>query len=350
LRGCLSGILPLGLRSAKSQKSQAWRILFQSVLKLQVGFYGEFKIAWDLQIDRPVRAVHPPVHRPPPRPSAVTRSLWRQRYRWNDASIAAASSQTTVIHKPPKSTEVVYPFSMDPVLREHYRSPWGRVRVGRMLEDMDSLAGYVAFEHADDDDDATRPPLLATASVEAITIGRGGPRLEEDMKMSGQVVWTGATSLDVRIQATQGGKMVLGALLTFVAREAVTGAPHPVNQLRPEAPADQELYCERQRTHVRRKAQRANGGPPPLSLEAAAAAGRLLEEAKSRRDLPALADPHAILAGDTALEVVFVAQPQQRNLYGRIFGGFLMRRALELAHCVAYMFTASRTSVGEGFM
>lgn len=28
-----------------------------------------------------------------------------------------------------------------------YRNPWGAVRIGRLLEDLDSLAGNVAFRH-----------------------------------------------------------------------------------------------------------------------------------------------------------------------------------------------------------
>ena len=51
-----------------------------------------------------------------------------------------------------------------------YRNPWNRVRVGRLLEDMDSLAGYVAFLHCDDGDGGRLPPLLVTAAVERIAI------------------------------------------------------------------------------------------------------------------------------------------------------------------------------------
>jgi acyl-coenzyme A thioesterase PaaI-like protein len=68
----------------------------------------------------------------------------------------------------------------------------------------------------------------------------------------------------------------------------------------------------------------------------------LLAEARTKRDLPALADPHALLLDETAMDNTFTAQPQQRNLQGRIFGGFLMRRAFELAHSAAYLFSAAR--------
>lgn len=28
-----------------------------------------------------------------------------------------------------------------------YRNPWDEVRLGRLLEDLDSLAGFIAFNH-----------------------------------------------------------------------------------------------------------------------------------------------------------------------------------------------------------
>ena len=37
----------------------------------------------------------------------------------------------------------------------------------------------------------------------------------------------------------------------------------------------------------------------------------------------------------------FICQPQQRNIHGRIFGGFLMRRAFELAFSTAYAFAGA---------
>jgi acyl-coenzyme A thioesterase 9 len=54
-------------------------------------------------------------------------------------------------------------------------------------------------------------------------------------------------------------------------------------------------------------------------LQEALAASQLLV------DMPALADPLAIAAEETSLSNAFVCQPQQRNMHGRIFGGFLMR-------------------------
>ena len=55
-----------------------------------------------------------------------------------------------------------------------------------------------------------------------------------------------------------------------------------------------------------------------------------------------LADGGAVLMDSTRLSNTFTCQPQSRNMHGRIFGGFLMRRAYELAYATVYMFAGSK--------
>ena len=40
--------------------------------------------------------------------------------------------------------------------------------------------------------------------------------------------------------------------------------------------------------------------------------------------------------GDAVLKNVHICHPQSRNIYGKVFGGFLMRNAFELAWVNAY--------------
>eukprot|EP01035_Chromulina_nebulosa_P018383 gene18383-24082_t len=57
--------------------------------------------------------------------------------------------------------------------------------------------------------------------------------------------------------------------------------------------------------------------------------------------MPALAHPNAVLMKATALENSFVCQPQSGNTAGRVFGGFLMHRAYDLALATGYTFAGS---------
>jgi acyl-coenzyme A thioesterase 9 len=68
----------------------------------------------------------------------------------------------------------------------------------------------------------------------------------------------------------------------------------------------------------------------------------LLKEAGPLINLPSLADPNSILIESTKLSNAMIAQPQVQNLHNRIFGGFLVRRAFELAFANAYVFGGAR--------
>jgi hypothetical protein len=51
----------------------------------------------------------------------------------------------------------------------------------------------------------------------------------------------------------------------------------------------------------------------------------LLRDSRVLTELPALAATDAVPMASSALENTFVTQPQQQNMHGRVFGGFLMR-------------------------
>ena len=102
-----------------------------------------------------------------------TKKLWIDRLQREKKSIEG-SSLPVPCAVPPKKLSISYPFSSSPLLQEQalpfphclrasgvlimfillkplvcmqYRSPWSAVRIGRLLEDLDSLAGNIAYEH-----------------------------------------------------------------------------------------------------------------------------------------------------------------------------------------------------------
>ena len=76
-----------------------------------------------------------------------------------------------VKRKPSESrTTVTYEFTKDPFLCQSYENPWGFFRKGKLLEDMDALAGNIAFKHCEKDD---KVPLLVRRR------SGGGERVEK---------------------------------------------------------------------------------------------------------------------------------------------------------------------------
>ena len=159
------------------------------------------------------------------------------------------------------------------------------------------------------------------------------------------------------------------AVFTFVARDPLTGKSMAINSLQPATEADRQCFAERQQIAQQRRAARKSASAAPLAgkltvhrLGAACPCNLLywdasrmqkgsmpqslpralchlmlqeqsgsqaewaeerLAEAWAMMDLLALAHGDAVLMQHTKLQNTFMCQP--RNMYGRIFGGFLMR-------------------------
>ena len=83
--------------------------------------------------------------------SPVTAALWETRSRIFENLLDPplnAPPQTQFLTKTPSQsrTSVLYNFSTDYILREQYRDPWNEVRIGKLLEDLDALAGTISVK------------------------------------------------------------------------------------------------------------------------------------------------------------------------------------------------------------
>lgn len=249
--------------------------------------------------------------------------------------------------------EVCYNFASEPSLRDLYINTSGEILIGKIFEDMDSLAGTVAFVHCQDDDPHTLPPQLVTASCEAITLERA--IAVKDIVMVGQVCWVGRSSLDVVVEIHEAAaapvlvaptpSRLLSSIFTYVSRSRSTGRSVAVNPLLvpPAETPEHSLWQQRDTLALARKQSSPHSSSSAaISSSAAAAsleqAARLLVLGRVARDMPALHPPHCILMQHTVLENTVLCQPQNTNTSGRVFGGILMHRAFDLAEACGLMF------------
>ncbi|CAM9928543.1 unnamed protein product [Ectocarpus sp. 6 AP-2014] len=341
--------------------------------------------------------------------SPITQALWEIRR----AEMEFQEKRREAGGRPPREnlrpvppslsrSAIHYPFSTDSFLREDYRNPGGLVRIGRILEDLDALAGNIAFKHCSEDPSF---PLLVTASVDRIVLRRH-PELDCDITLMGRVVWTGRSSMVInmrqasRCSTSAPGVCYVGddpwadgdddscwldANFTFVARDRETGRSRAVSPLDLETdplqdePGDRSDGSPGERdpehgwralwrvvhSHKSRQALERNAAKKASRYSAlgAAAEGFLeVEAARLKREqeasnlvaagfpllhLPALANPHAVLMSQTLTSSTLICMPQHRNTANRIFGGFLMHRAYEVAFCAAFTFGGSRPRFSE---
>ncbi|CAK9183218.1 unnamed protein product [Ilex paraguariensis] len=139
--------------------------------------------------------------------SPVTNALWEARSSIFERQFNAtgdAPLQTQLITKTPSQsrTSILYKFSSDYILREQYRNPWNEIRIGKLLEDLDALAGTISFKHCSSNDSTTRPLLLVTASVDKMVL-RKPIRIGTDVKIVGAVTWVGRSSMEIQLEVTQ---------------------------------------------------------------------------------------------------------------------------------------------------
>lgn len=131
--------------------------------------------------------------------------------------------------------------------------------------------------------------------------------------------------------------VALTANFIFVARDSKTHKAAPVNRLSPQTDQEKLLFKEAEARSKLRK-RKSVGERKETDDGIVKRLKELLAEGRIFSDMPALADRNSILLRDTHLENSLICQPQQRNIHGRIFGGFLMHRAFELAFSTAYAF------------
>ena len=265
----------------------------------------------------------------------ITSQLWEQRrvlLEKEGAKLGTGPAEApTIIEKTVDASRmsVQYKFTQDAFLRHLYLDSSGDIQIGKLLEDLDALAGNIAASHCDDNNSRTTPLNLVTASVDKIA--QMHPiTMSKDYVLLGQMAYVGRSSMDIMIQMHPAGNIdpvtgavrdskarVLHSFFTFAARDFTTGKAAMVNKLRPETEDEKHFYSQREKLALDRK------NKPTVSSMSDACRDTLtplVERGSAIVDMPALAHPNAVLMSLTEMENCFISQPQKVNTAGSIFG------------------------------
>ncbi|KAG8824864.1 hypothetical protein FRC18_010423 [Serendipita sp. 400] len=153
-------------------------------------------------------------------------------------------------------SEFVIPFSSNPLVLEQYTNAKGGIRTGKLMEDLDALAGGVAYKHLMKPGVAEltgsindRGFYIVTASVERLDmLSPLTPKNVKDLRLSGQVIYTGRSSMEVVVKMEALGQdnaeetIMLGRF-TMVCLDAFTNKARPVNPLIPMTEDEKKLYA-----------------------------------------------------------------------------------------------------------
>jgi len=163
--------------------------------------------------------------------------LWKGRVLMVDGQLRVG------IH--PADTEV----NMTELVLPNDTNLLGNLLGGRLLHWIDVVGALAATRHA--------RKTVATASIESVDF-RHPARKGEMVMLNARVIWTGRTSIKVRVQVTtenmHTGAVIFTskALLTYVAMDE-NGKPCPVPKIQPATEVDARYYNNAQAEYEKAK-------------------------------------------------------------------------------------------------
>ncbi|KAK7074699.1 Acyl-coenzyme A thioesterase 9, mitochondrial [Halocaridina rubra] len=251
----------------------------------------------------------------------------------------------------------IIPLGSEIRLREKYMTFLGGVRVGRLLEDLDVFAVWLCYKHIMNPKqkaDLPSPYSIVTALVDRIDFSQDMTlRPDKDIRLSGHVSWAGRSSMETVISVEQVNEgewqQVTRAVFVMVARDPLNQGSAIINPLVPDSEEEKELYQagETNKLHRLRVKEESLFRVPPNETEktlihelfmSMANAKELSFTSKHR-------PPNSVWLEDTRLKNLIICHPEHRNRFKKVFGGFIMRQAFELAWACAFTFSKQRPRI-----
>ncbi|KAB0798135.1 hypothetical protein PPYR_09128 [Photinus pyralis] len=245
------------------------------------------------------------------------------------------------------------PLSSDPQIRIKYTAIMGTIRIGRLLEDMDMFAVYVCLRHILNPKmpkNEPTPYIVVTVLVDKINLTSVITKHDKDIRIFGHITWVGTSSLEVVVWLEQlDGKqshLLLSAVFMMAVRESTTMKAAIINAVKATTPEEQKLIDGgkiRKEERIRTLAKQLtkvipNEKEQEILHELFMRTLNVNEGVFLKQVLPSNCD----WMEKYTLSNLIVVHPEHRNLHNNVFGGFIMRAALEVSFGLGYLFTNSR--------
>jgi len=234
---------------------------------------------------------------------------------------------------------LVLPFSTDAVLARRFLARdsniVGNIRFGKILETLDKVAENTALAYVHRFYPNAR---VVTAAVDSIVL-RNPADTKHDLVFSAQINHVGKSSMEVGIRIEclgEGSSHLATCYFTMVARSTDCGEAKSL--VLPPLQYPEEIDKKRfRKAEMRRQAYRdglAKSEEMPTLDEYL-----LLKRLHKEQEKTGF---NGVYAGRLKLESTCKAYPEQENVPRTIFGGYLIRKAYELAALAAEMVASDR--------
>ncbi|XP_017073378.2 acyl-coenzyme A thioesterase 9, mitochondrial-like [Drosophila eugracilis] len=250
-------------------------------------------------------------------------------------------------------TSAIIPLSTDRVLQDMYINFMGFVRYGRLVEDMDLFAAWCCHKHLKLPNLPQGVPLpytFVTILVDRIDFTNYPALGTQDIRLSGHVSWVGTSSMEVVVWLEQiveeNYQRITRALFLMAARNATNTGAAPVNPIHPANEEEKEILDG---GADRKKQRQLLSAHSVFKVEPNAQEQSLIYKLY-KRTIPTehselkmrLLPPNCMWMKDSYQTSTIASFPEHRNHHNNVFGGFLMRSAIEISWTAASLYCKAR--------
>jgi acyl-coenzyme A thioesterase 9 len=249
--------------------------------------------------------------------------------------------------------EVVFPIATNPALRNAWmdlKPRWNPLRLGKFFEVLDYLSADAAERHTGGVDiNGEKISLVTAGHFDAMKLAPSSLSLNLTVKV--YCVKVGRSSIEVRTDVIQGGKLIHFAHTVMVAlnsemTKTVAVCPLDVSdtadsQSSERAAISQDLGRHREARRQQSTALHQDSAPPlPEEMAELHSLFKATTLAQQSGDTVSEMEDLVPMASTTVTSSMVIF-PEDRNLHGKLFGGFIAQHAFEQAYCAAYTFTGT---------
>ncbi|KAH8305397.1 hypothetical protein KR018_001764 [Drosophila ironensis] len=241
-------------------------------------------------------------------------------------------------------TTATVPLSSDPIIRDQFMFANGKVRMGRLIEELDICAMWICHRHIRLPNLPEGVPLPYTFKTRWVDHAKFlGQQFspDVDLNISGYVSWAGISSMEVTMFVRQKDIILGRAIFVISAHNATNTNRAPVNPLKPGNELEECLYKEAVKRHRKRKKSRLKPEykKPPTKEE-----DQVMFEIFRRTMAPEGATGNITLPkncrwiSDWSRSCTLHPFPENRNNANTIFAGYILRRAMETSYVAASLY------------
>ncbi|CAG0896452.1 unnamed protein product [Cyprideis torosa] len=233
-------------------------------------------------------------------------------------------------------------------LKNPFISSAGELRIGRLLEEVDKFLYLISFSHFKNPlQREGEPPcvVFVTGGVNEISFPRFSTKPDVDLRFRGHVAATTRTTMALPVVVEQGSlkrgwKTIIQATLVVVCR-SMNNTAVPVNAVKPTNLKEEKVFEEAMRFFETRKATMSivTMDHLPTNEERALIHEKfLVTMAKTKTSMQPLVPSDNRMMEPYHRENLHLCHPEYKNIYGKIFGGWMMRQMYELCFATAWVF------------